>query len=184
MSREDVPKRMPPELRRLFLDTHRPEQGPIEEFRVTTFHKAQTRSGKETKVPFQLGEESEGTRRIFILMGLWLDALENGRVLIVDELDVKLHILLNAFLVRLFHDTTQNRNCAQLIFATHNTNLLDQDLFRRDQIWFTERNPNTGSSDLFSIVEFSPRKDKDLQKGYLAGRYGALPFIQGQKVVS
>jgi hypothetical protein len=184
MSLEDVTKRMPPELRRLFLDTYRPEQGPIEEFRVTTFHKAQTRSGKETKVPFQLGEESEGTRRIFILMGLWLDALENGRVLIVDELDVKLHILLNAFLVRLFHDTTQNRNCAQLIFATHNTNLLDQDLFRRDQIWFTERNPNTGSSDLFSIVEFSPRKDKDLQKGYLAGRYGALPFIQGQKVVS
>jgi AAA15 family ATPase/GTPase len=184
MSVEDVTRRMPPEMRRLVLDTYRPDLGPIEEFRVTTIHKAHTKGGKETKVPFQLSEESEGTRRLFMLMGLWLDALEHGRVLIIDELDVKLHILLNELLVRLFHDATQNRRDAQLIFATHNTNLLNQDLFRRDQIWFTERNPNTGSSDLFSVVEFSPRKDKDLQKGYLAGRYGALPFIKEHKVLS
>lgn len=70
----------------------------------------------------------------------------------------------------------------ELIFTTHNTNLLDLDLFRRDQIWFTEKNPNTGSTDLYSLLEFSPRKDKNIQKGYLAGRYGAIPFINDERI--
>lgn len=173
---------MPAEFKRILLDNYRPEMGPIEEYRVTTTHKSHGEDGEEMRVLFDLVEESEGTRRIFGLMGQWLDALKNGRVLVIDELDVKLHPMLNVFLVGMFHDPTQNKKGAQLVFATHNISLLDQDLFRRDQIWFTERNPETGSSDLYSLVEFSPRKDKNLQKGYLAGRYGALPFIQGHKV--
>jgi len=104
-------------------------------------------------------------------------------VLVVDELDVKLHVVLNLFIVNLFHDPAQNRNGAQLVFATHNTHLLDQEVLRRDQIWFTERDPRTGASELYSLVEFSPRKDKDLERGYLAGRYGALPFVGDQRIL-
>ena len=85
-------------------------------------------------------------------------------------------------MIKLFNDPTQNKTKAQLIFTTHNTNLLDQDIFRRDQIWFTEKNPDTGSTDLYSLTEYSPRKDKDIQKGYLAGKYGALPFIKEDRI--
>ncbi len=182
VSVDELYRVVPPELRRVLLDSYKPESGPIEEFKVTTTHKVIGKDGKETKAEFAWNEESEGTRRFFVLMGIWLDALQNGRVLIVDEIDVKLHVMLNDFLVRIFHDPTQNSSNAQLVVATHNTNLLDQNLFRRDQIWFLERNPYTGSSTVYSLLEFSPRKDKNLQKGYLAGRYGAIPFVQDQKV--
>lgn len=146
----------------------------VESMRIQTVHKG---------VVFNFDkEESEGTKRMFSLIGPWIDALEKGGILVVDELDTKLHHLLNVFLIKLFHDPTQNKNNAQLIFTTHNTNLLDQDLFRRDQLWFTEKNYETGSTDLYSLVEYSPRKDKNIERGYLAGRYGALPFIKENKV--
>ena len=127
-------------------------------------------------------EESEGTKRIFSLIGLWIVSLKEGKTLLVDELDTKLHAHLNRFLVELFHDPTQNKKNAQLIFTTHNTNLLDQDLFRRDQIWFTEKDNETGITDLYSLVEYKPRNDKDIKKGYLLGRYGAIPFIKGDGI--
>ena len=88
---------------------------------------------------------------------------------------------MNLFLIGLFHDPTQNKTNAQLIFTTHNTNLLDQDVFRRDQVWFTEKKEN-GSSDLYSLTEYKPRNDKDIEKGYLAGKYGALPFIKENRI--
>lgn len=134
-------------------------------------------------VPFDLVEESDGTQRMFSLIGPWIDALKNGRVLVVDEIDTKLHPKLNEFLIKLFHDETQNKKNAQLIITTHNTNLLDiQDIFRRDQIWFTEKNSKTGATDLYSLVEFSPRKDKNIERGYLAGKYGAIPYITDSKI--
>ena len=123
-------------------------------------------------------EESEGTKRIFSLIGFWVDSLKKGRVLLVDELDVKLHPLLTVFLIELFHDPTQNKKNAQLIFTTHNTNFLDQDLFRRDQIWFTEKDHETGSTHLYSLVEYKARNDENVEKRYLLGKYGALPFIK------
>jgi AAA15 family ATPase/GTPase len=149
---------------------------------ITTIHKVLDEIGNEGYFEFDFEEESEGTQRLFSLIGLWIDSLNNGRVLVVDELDTKLHHLLNVFLIKLFNDSTQNKNNAQLIFTTHNTNLLDQDIFRRDQIWFTEKNPSKGSTDLYSLIEFSPRKDKDIQKGYLTGRYGAIPFISDDRI--
>ncbi len=134
-------------------------------------------------VPFDLLEESDGTRRMLSLIGPWIDALKNGRILVVDEIDTKLHPKLNEFLIKLFHDETQNKKNAQLIITTHNTNLLDiQDIFRRDQIWFTEKNNKTGATDLYSLVEFSPRKDKNIEKGYLAGKYGAIPYIGDYRI--
>ncbi|HIH31505.1 TPA: AAA family ATPase [Candidatus Woesearchaeota archaeon] len=169
VSPEDL-KNLPPEVIKLILGD-KPE---IEAYQIQTLHKG-------VVFDFQ-DEESEGTKRIFSLIGPWIDALKNGRILVVDEIDTKLHHLLNIFLIKLFHDPTQNKSNAQLIFTTHNTNLLDQDIFRRDQIWFTEKNPEKGSSDLYSLTEYSPRKDKDIEKGYLAGKYGALPFIKENRI--
>jgi len=154
----------------------------LETSEIKIFHKALDKEGKELSIPFDFNEESEGTQKLFSLIGLWIDALLNGRVLVVDELDVKLHYRLNEFLIKLFNDPTQNKSNAQLIFTTHNTNTLNLDLFRRDQIWFTEKNPEYGNTDLYSLAEFNPRKDENIQKGYLLGRYGAIPFIKENKI--
>ena len=166
---DKLPKNIPPEIKRLILNNKK----EMKETKINTVHKG---------VKFEFYEESEGTRRIFSLIGSWIYALKYGRTLIVDELDVKLHHFLCVFLINLFHDPTQNKKNAQLIFTTHNTNLLDQDIFRRDQIWFTEKNDKTGATDLYSLVEYSPRKDKNIERGYLTGRYGALPFIKNTRV--
>ncbi|MCX9025078.1 MAG: ATP-binding protein [Candidatus Methanoperedens sp.] len=157
-------------------------KGNLNKINIRTIHTVFKGKSNELKVSFEFDEESDGTKKMFSLIGPWIDALSNGRTLIVDELDTKLHHLLNVFLIKLFNDPTQNKNNAQLIFTTHNTNLLSLDLFRRDQIWFTEKNPNTGSTSLYSLLEFKQRKDQDIQKGYLAGRYGAIPFIGEDRI--
>ena len=173
---------LPIQIREQFKTIISDSEQNLEKLDITTIHKVLDEIGNENYVEFDFEEESEGTKRLFSLIGLWIDSLNNGRVLVVDELDTKLHHLLNVFLIKLFNDPTQNKNNAQLIFTTHNTNLLDQDIFRRDQIWFTEKNPSQGSTDLYSLIEFSPRKDKNIQKGYLAGRYGAIPFISDDRI--
>jgi len=166
---DDLPKDMPQELKKIIMSN----KEEIDQTEIKTIHKG---------VKFEFEEESDGTVRLFSLIGPWIDALKNGRILVVDELDIELHHLINVFLINLFHDPTQNMNNAQLIFTTHNTNLLDiQDIFRRDQIWFTEKNPK-GATELYSLVEYSPRKDKNIERGYLAGKYGALPFIKENKI--
>ncbi|MCX6089350.1 MAG: AAA family ATPase [Candidatus Atribacteria bacterium] len=110
-------------------------------------------------------------------MGPVLDVLNSGQVLFVDEIESSLHSLLVTFLVRLFHSPKINPKNAQIIFTTHNTRLLDRHLFRRDQIWFTEKNPY-GASDLYSLAEIVPRKDRNYEKDYLNGRYGAVPNMR------
>jgi hypothetical protein len=127
-------------------------------------------------VPLQYDYESEGTRRLFALAAPWLAALSSGRTLVVDELGASLHPLLVRLLVGMFHDPRVNTRNAQLIFDTHDTTLLDPALFRRDQIWFLEKDP-AGASHLYPLLDFSPRKDEALAKGYLRGRYGAIPVL-------
>lgn len=117
-------------------------------------------------------EESSGTRRLLSLAGPWDCAAVLGKGLIVDELDASLHPHLTRFLVGLIHDAPQ----AQLIFTTHDCSLLDSDLFRRDQIWFTEKN-SEGATCLYSLSDFKPRQETNIRKGYLNGRYGAIPFV-------
>lgn len=166
-----LPDSFPPQLKELLL---RENPHGLDQIEISTSHKG-------VKFDFN-SEESEGTKRIFSLIGPWIDSLKNGRVLLVDELDTRLHHLLNIFLINLFQDPTQNLTNAQLIFTTHNVLLLNEDIFRRDQIWFTEKNNKDGSTDLYSILEYTPRKDKDLKNGYLAGKYGALPFIKNNRI--
>lgn len=125
---------------------------------------------------FELHEESQGTQRLYGLMAPVLDILKRGRILIVDELDSSLHPLLVRRLISMFHDPSLNKNGAQLIFSTHDTSLLDRTLLRRDQIWFTEKDSDQATR-VYPLTDFSPRKQEAWERGYLAGRYGAVPFF-------
>ena len=130
-------------------------------------------NGKDVALEFS--EESAGTRKLFTLAGPWLDVLDNGLVLFVDELDTSLHPHLVRFLLNLFHNSETNRHNAQLVFTTHDTTVLDQTLMRRDQVWFVEKDAENATR-LYPLSDYKPRKGEALQKGYLYGRYGALPF--------
>ena len=126
---------------------------------------------------FDLMDESNGTRNLLFLTGPVLDILKKGLTLVIDELDTSLHTLLVRELVRLFHRPEVNSGGAQLIFTTHDTSLLDApDLFRRDQVWFVEKDKEQAST-LVTLSEFSPRKNEALERGYLIGRYGGVPFL-------
>jgi AAA15 family ATPase/GTPase len=122
--------------------------------------------------------ESDGTQKAFSFSGPLLDVLSNGKILIVDELDARFHPIITQAIVQMFHDRSMNRKNAQLIFATHDTNLLDHNFFRRDQVWFMEKD-QYGSTDLYSLVDFKVRNDASFEKDYIAGRYGGIPFIGG-----
>jgi hypothetical protein len=129
------------------------------------------------KAVFDLLDESSGTRNLLFLAGPILDILRKGQTLVIDELDTSLHTLLVRELVRLFHRPEANTGGAQLIFTTHDTSLLDApDLFRRDQVWFVEKDHDQASA-LVSLSEFSPRKNEALERGYLMGRYGGVPLL-------
>lgn len=123
-------------------------------------------------------DESSGTRTLFALAPFLKRAFESTKTIVVDELEKSMHPALVEFIVKLFNDKTINKANSQLIFITHATNLLTIELLRRDQIWFTEKNPDTGVSELYPLDSFSVRKDENIQKGYINGRYGAVPFIK------
>lgn len=126
---------------------------------------------------FDVMDESNGTRNLLCLAGPVLDILKKGLTLVIDELDTSLHTLLVRELVRLFHQPEINTGGAQLIFTTHDTSLLDAPgLFRRDQVWFVEKDAEQAST-LVALAEFSPRKNEALERGYLTGRYGGVPFL-------
>jgi AAA15 family ATPase/GTPase len=129
-----------------------------------------------TSVLFPLTEESDGTQKLFAYAALWLDILQNGRVLIVDELDNSFHPHLVGFLLRLIHGSESNTANGQLIFSTHDTSILDSSILRRDQIWFMEKDTDQATQ-LYPLSDFHPRKKEALEKGYLQGRFGALPYI-------
>lgn len=111
------------------------------------------------------------------IAGPILSVLKEGMTFFVDELDTSLHPLLVRRLVTMFHSTSLNQKGAQLVFCTHDSSLLDGDLFRRDQIWFVEKDREQASK-LYPLTDFSPRKHEALERGYLMGRYGALPFFR------
>lgn len=152
--------------------------------KATTSHKIYDISGKTIgKRSFILTEsESAGTNKVFDMAGYILFTLQYGLPLIVDELDAKLHPLLTKKIIEMFHSPEINKKGGQLIFATHDTNLLGCDCFRRDQIWFTEKDEKE-QTDLYSLVEFRDpdgtkvRNDRNYEKDYIQGRYGAIPFI-------
>lgn len=172
----DLPKGIPKELLEILISK--------KTLSINTIHNKYDKAGNPiSTVVFDKDEqESEGTKKMIDLFGPLFDSLLLGTMLVVDELDAKLHPLISQHIIRLFHNPSINRHNAQLIFATHDTNLLSIDFFRRDQIWFTEKD-KMEQTDLYSLVEFklpdgtSPRKDSNYERNYIKGRYGAIPFI-------
>ena len=126
-------------------------------------------------ISFSMDEESQGTAKALSLLGPIFDILENGKVVVIDELEISLHPNITEFIVRLFH-SKQNKNNAQIIFTTHNTNLLGADLLRRDQVYICSKEPNKGT-ELRSLIEYKLRESADFERAYLTGRVGGIPFI-------
>jgi len=127
-----------------------------------------------------LEKESDGTQRFFQLLGPWFQAVSNGYTVFIDELEASLHPFLTRELIKFIQDPINNKTGAQVVFATHDVTLLDPDLFRRDQIWFTEKE-KSGGTQLYSMSDYKegkPRKGEAMQKGYLSGRYGAVPILE------
>lgn len=120
--------------------------------------------------------ESEGTKKLFALAVPIINALKKGGILGIDEFDVRLHPLVTRTIVDLFNSNDTNPHNAQLIIITHDTNLLNKTIFRRDQIWFANKN-NKGASNLYSLVDFQVKNDANFENDYLKGRYDAIPFI-------
>ena len=122
-------------------------------------------------------EESDGTKKIFALSSLLIETLKNAKILIIDEFDARLHPLMSRSIVELFNSNDTNPHNAQLIFMTHDTNLLSNKIFRRDQIWFTEKD-RYGATSLYSLAEYKVRNDASFESDYIKGKYGAIPYIQ------
>jgi uncharacterized protein len=152
-------------------------KAPTEVTRIVLKHQGEDGS----TVPFDSSQESDGTVAFLSLLAPALAAIDAGGVLCVDELNSSLHPLLALELVRLFTDPSMNKSGAQLVFNTHDVNLLDSDVLRRDQVWFTEKD-NTGESHLYALADFKPRVNENLKRGYLQGRYGAIPYVASLKV--
>lgn len=126
--------------------------------------------------------ESSGTNKLFDLSGPIFDTLYTGATLVIDELDAKMHPLISQYIIELFNNPETNPKNAQLIFTTHDTHLLSQKILRRDQIWFTEKDSQE-QTDLYSLMDIvlpdgtKPRNDANYERNYIAGRYGAIPYI-------
>jgi AAA15 family ATPase/GTPase len=131
-----------------------------------------------------LREESHGTRTFFNIALPMLQAFQEGGVLLVDELERSLHPSLARQIIRQFNDPSANPKNAQIIFTTHDTNLLGTTLgeaaLRRDQVWLTEKD-GEGATVLYPLTDYKPRKAENLERGYLQGRYGAIPFLSAAR---
>jgi hypothetical protein len=152
--------------------------------RISTLHNKYNNKGSViSQVEFKMNEqESAGTNKLFDLSGYLIAGLNYGVQLFIDELDSKLHPILTQEIIKIFNNPETNPKNAQLIFTTHDTNLLGANLFRRDQIWFTEKD-EFEATDMYSLLEFKDdegntiRKDRSFEKDYIRGRYGAIPYI-------
>jgi AAA15 family ATPase/GTPase len=153
-------------------------------FNIKTLHKKFDRDNEMvgTQEFDMRSQESAGTNKIFDISGPIFDVLHNGGILVIDELDSSLHPLMTLEVTKLFNSKINNPKNAQLIFTTHDTNLFSYGKYRRDQIYFIEKD-KYGASDLYSLVEYKEedgtkvRKDRSFEKDYIQGRYGAIPFI-------
>lgn len=150
---------------------------------IEVIHKGE--NGELKALPFYL--ESNGTRKMFHLFDFFIDALKNGMVLFVDELDAKLHPLLTRYIINLFHNSDTNKGNGQLIYSTHDTVNLNKETFRRDEIWFAEKDKD-GISEIYALSDYileddknagkKVRNDATYNKDYLTGRYGAIPVLE------
>ena len=176
----NVPMDLPTELRAIF----QKEMQGKKSIELDSVHNIYSDRGKVVgSVNFSFEErESSGTNKLFDLSGPIFETLYTGAVLVIDELDAKMHPLISQYIIELFNNPETNPKNAQLIFTTHDTHLLSQKILRRDQIWFTEKDSKE-QTDLYSLMDIvlpdgtKPRNDANYERNYIAGRYGAIPYI-------
>jgi AAA15 family ATPase/GTPase len=160
--------------------------GGYRQVKIVTQHTVYTNEGKQSGNHLAMDfneKESAGTKKVFELSGPILWALANGGVLVIDEIEAKMHPILTLSIIRMFLSRETNPHQSQIIFATHDTNLLSYSSLRRDQIYFAEKN-SWESTEIYSLSDFkymgdasAERPDKDKEKRYLEGRYGAIPVL-------
>lgn len=174
VSVEEIIKTVPPQFR----DQLVAGKSNFFERRLSVLHKKYDAQNKSAgTVPFNFFKESDGTQQMFALSAPFINSLEESNTLIIDELDSSLHPLMCRYILKMFNSGDHNAKDAQLIFTTHDISLLDEDLLRRDQVWFAQKD-KFGASELFSLMDLKERSNLNFAKRYLEGRYGALPYIK------
>lgn len=152
------------------------------EIKAKSFHSGLDSAGEKVDYPLDLSDESDGTRKLMALAPDIELALSEGGVLLVDEIEKEMHPMLVEFIVSKFQSPASNKSNAQLIFTTHDTELMNMELLRKDQIYFTDKDRKTGASELYNLIEFSPPTNSNIRKSYLLGKYGATPNIEIEEV--
>lgn len=178
---ETFPPEFPEDLKKELLKKYPNTKAPF----LKSGHMVHSNDGSSTEEFFSVEEmESEGTKKILNMSGPIMDTLANGYTLVIDELDAKLHPLLTRKIIETFNSPETNPNKAQLVFATHDTNLLSNKILRRDQIWFAEKDRNDESTDIYPLSDIREqngdkiRNDRVYEKDYINGKYGAIPFLR------
>jgi AAA15 family ATPase/GTPase len=152
------------------------------EVTAISMHQGKTRNGESQLFSLELADESDGTRKLMSIAPAIESVLSNGGILLIDEIERELHPILVNFIVSKFQSKHTNPKGAQMIFTTHNTELMNMELLRRDQFYFVDKQQEDGASELYSIREFFTRTTENMRKGYLLGKYGATPDIQIEEV--
>lgn len=154
----------------------------IGEVKTSSMHRGINKAGEEKLFSLELSDESDGTRRWMSLAPGIEQVLQQGGVLMVDEIDRELHPLLAEFIISQFQSPETNPGRAQIIFTTHDTELLNMEILRKDQVYFVDKNKKSGVSELFNLTELPVRTNDNIRKAYLVGKYGAVPDVDTVEV--
>ena len=149
---------------------------------ATSMHQGQNKDGTSHMFSMELADESDGTRKLMAIAPAIESVLLKGGLLLVDEIEKELHPALVELIVAKFQSKKTNPNGAQIVFTTHNTDLLSMELLRKDQLYFVDKDKENGTSELYSISDFSTRTTENVRKGYLLGKYGATPNVEIEEV--
>lgn len=152
------------------------------EVKATSYHKGINKDGEKISFALELSDESDGTRKLMSIAPAIESVLNKGGIVLVDELEKELHPMLVNYIVAKFQSKNANPNAAQIVFTTHNTELLNMELLRKDQLYFADKSRKDGASELYSISDFATKTADNIRKGYLAGKYGATPDIEIEEV--
>lgn len=145
-------------------------------------HRGINANGEDELYNIELEDESDGTRKLMSIAPAIESVLTKGGVLLVDELERELHPMLVNFIIAKFQSKKSNPNGAQIIFTTHNTELMNLEFMRKDQIYFADKKKSDGASELYSVTDFTTKTADNIRKGYLVGKYGATPNIEIEEV--
>lgn len=187
----DFPESMPEELKNalsqfihLLSDTTSDSENKLRmgEVKAISQHIGKNKKGESGLFTLGLDDESDGTRRLMFLAPAIESVLNNGGLLIVDEIERELHPMLVDFIVAKFQSKETNKTGAQLIFTTHNIELMNMELLRKDQFYFVDKDNEDGVSELYSISDFGTKTSENIRKGYIAGKYGAIPEVKIEEV--